>query len=91
MTNIYFISDGESIKIGRSKDIESRRVGLQTANSEKLEVLYIIEGMEESFETHIHGICEKYRISGEWFKKEAIEHLMFNPWFKENMKKPSRK
>ncbi len=89
MTNVYFIKGNNSIKIGRSYDVEKRLAELQIANSEKLEVLYIIEDVEESFETHVHGICNRYNINGEWFKLEVIEHLLNHPWYKENMKKPS--
>jgi hypothetical protein len=86
MTNIYFIQGKDSIKIGRSEDVVKRQKELQVANSERLNILYIIENVEESFETHIHGICENYHISGEWFKNEALNHLLRHPWFKENMK-----
>lgn len=89
MTNIYFIHGNNSIKIGRSEDVIKRQKELQIANSEKLEVLYIIENVEESFETYVHGICSNYRINGEWFKLEVLDHLLNHPWYKENMKKPS--
>ena len=89
MTNIYFIKSKDSIKIGRSDDVLKRQKELQVANSEKLEILYIIENVEETFESHIHGICSNFNVSGEWFKLEVLDHLMKHPWYKENMKKPS--
>ncbi len=89
MTNIYFIQGKDSIKIGRSCDVEKRKLELQTANSERLEILYVIENVIESFEKHTQNLCANFNIKGEWFKPEAIEHLQRNPWYRENMKKPS--
>jgi len=82
---IYFITDGENVKIGRTNDLESRISTLQVGNSRPLRILYIINDVEDSFESHVHGICVSYHISGEWFKLGAIDHLQKNPWFRENM------
>jgi hypothetical protein len=89
MTNIYFIKDDNlNIKIGMSIDIDKRRRELQTGNADKLFLLYYIENVSETFEKHIHDICEAYHINGEWFEMGAINHLLSHPWFLNNMKKP---
>jgi len=86
MTNIYFIRNKDSIKIGRSKDIPQRLQNLQTANSSDLSILYVIENVEPSFEKHVQEICQRYNIKGEWFQLDVLNHLQKIPWFKENMK-----
>jgi len=85
-TNIYFIESGKEIKIGRSIDIERRLDELQTSNSKRLKVLYVIEDVEELFEKHIHSICTAYHVRGEWFEKDVLNHLLKHPFFIENMK-----
>lgn len=91
INNIYFIEDKiGNIKIGVSKNPNKRKEELQIGNSSALKIVYIIENIAFSFEKHIHNICEKYRISGEWFKKEVIDHLLKNPWFEQNIKKIAR-
>lgn len=91
MTDIYFITNGKNIKIGRSKNIEERIVSLQTGNDVELKLLYTIPNMPEYFEKHIHIICDRYNIKGEWFSLDALNHLLNHPWFKDNMKKIDKK
>ena len=85
MVDIYFIQGKDSIKIGRTQNLEQRIQTLQTSNHIKLEVLYIIKNMEPEFEKHVHETCGMFHISGEWFKPECIAHLMKCPWYQENM------
>ena len=83
---VYFISDGERIKIGFTTDIRQRLNSLQTANSNKLKLLYRIDDGGHALEKHIHEMCERYRLEGEWFLLSCLEHLMNHPWYKLNMK-----
>jgi hypothetical protein len=82
---VYFITDGQNVKIGKTNDIDKRIGTLQTGNEKQLQLLYIIEDVPDSFETHVHGVCERYRLSGEWFHFDALAHLQRHPWFQENM------
>ena len=86
-TNVYFIKKGNEVKIGRSVDIERRIEELQVANSVDLHLLYKIEDVEESFELHIHSVCSRYHVRGEWFTEDVLDHLLKHPFYKENMKK----
>ena len=86
-TNVYFIQKDNDIKIGRSVNIERRIEELQIANSVDLRLLYSIENVDESFEEHIHSVCSRYHIRGEWFKEGVLEHLLSHPFYRENMKK----
>ena len=79
------MATGTAIKIGRSNNLDERKQTLQVANEEKLTLLYKIENVQESFEQHIHEVCYRYKIRGEWFELTCINHLLQNPWFKENM------
>ena len=85
-TNIYFIQREDEVKIGRSIDIERRLDELQIANSVELKLIYKIENVNESFEGHIHDVCERYHVRGEWFNMGVIEHLLKHPFFGDNMK-----
>lgn len=86
-TNIYFIQKDSDIKIGRSIDIERRIEELQIANSVNLKLLYYIENVDDSFETHLHEVCSRFNIRGEWFSEGVLGHLLKHPFYKENMKK----
>lgn len=89
LVTIYFISNTENtnIKIGRSNNLKERLGTLQVANSAKLQIDYVVKNMEPSFEGYIHSLLEKYSISGEWFKREALDHLLKHTWFKENIQR----
>jgi hypothetical protein len=71
---IYFISNSHHIKIGVTENITKRLSQLQTGSSEKLEVLFTIEGsyIEESI---LHKHFQSNKIRGEWFNIEATEAL----------------
>lgn len=87
LVDIYFLSDGESIKIGYSKRIDSRQETLQVANSNKLILVGKITRVPKMFEKHIHSICSSYHIQGEWFKKEALyNHLLNHIYYREKIK-----
>jgi hypothetical protein len=86
-TNIYFIFDGKNIKIGKSVDLSQRMSQLQTANSSQLKILFYIPNMDDCFEKHVHHICSRFNIQGEWFNKKVIRFLFNHPWYKENIKK----
>ena len=87
MATIYFVSDGENIKIGRTNNqVDVRKDQLQVGNANTLIVKYSIENMEDTFESYIHGICNKYHIRGEWFKSSVLSFLLKHPWYNERMK-----
>ena len=87
MTNIYLAQHPTSkhIKIGRSNNPEKRLMELQVANSEKLELIYILPNIEESFESFMHDICENYHIKGEWFSEEVLSFLFDMEFYKCNL------
>lgn len=73
---IYFISNGESVKIGFSKDPEKRLKNLQTANPVELKLLYFEKG-NSNIESRLHKLFSKDRIQGEWFNfsDEILEFI----------------
>ena len=86
MTNIYFIENATGdIKIGRSEDVLARIKQLQTGNSSNLKLRFTINNVKETFEDHIHEICNAYHRQGEWFNSKVIDHLQKHPTFKELM------
>lgn len=82
--HLYFISNGnDSIKIGRSKDVDKRVSYLQTSNHAKLEILCVIE-YRGFLEPIIHSCFSEERIRGEWFAdcdriRDFIDYVYFHP------------
>ena len=86
ITNIYFIINEDTVKIGRSGNVKTRIKNLQTSNYNNLKLKYIIENVDSAMEKQIHAICKRYQIKGEWFKSECLMFLLSHPWYKEKMK-----
>ena len=64
---IYFIGDGEHIKIGYTKgDARKRLAQLQTGNSRALRLLATVEGGPDK-EVELHQQFDSCRLTGEWF------------------------
>ena len=76
---VYFISDGEYVKIGIAGDIQSRLAGLQSGNPKPLHLLHSIECVDRiqamALEKILHRYFGVYRMVGEWFSitKENIQ------------------
>lgn len=68
---IYFISDGEYIKIGytNKKDSNNRLKSLQTANARELFSLCEIPGYRK-IEKELHNKFQHFHVRGEWYKKD---------------------
>jgi hypothetical protein len=66
---IYFVSDGEYVKIGLtdSDDVDARIAALQTGNARKIFLLGTIEGGREA-EAVLHSVFSNLRVRGEWFR-----------------------
>lgn len=65
-SRVYFISDGESIKIGVSVNPQERLLALQTGHARQLSILCTIPGGADE-EFHMHAKFRHHRIRGEWF------------------------
>lgn len=82
---LYAISDGVSIKLGMSSNVQNRLKALQTSNSSQLVVLWKYYAADNSkgaiqAERKLHTACKKYKIRGEWFKYECLDVVrQFNP------------
>lgn len=63
---IYFLSDGEHVKIGFSDDVKKTVAHIQTSNPKKLSVELIIDG-DYAFEQKIHNDLKEFSVKGEWF------------------------
>lgn len=79
---IYFVSDGEFIKIGSAASLPNRIKQLQTGNPRKLKAVFVINVEKQSklirLEKELHEKFKEYRVNGEWFKldEEYIEKLL---------------
>lgn len=84
---IYFTLDTDSntIKIGRTQNIDNRIVSLQTSNSSELKYIALLTGVTKEFEQHIHVMCRKYHVRGEWFKRGALDFILEHPWYKDHI------
>lgn len=67
---IYFIYDGDYIKIGYTTNIKQRLKNIATANPRKLELVKIIDG-DNQLEYIIQEYFSNYHLSGEWFRYEG--------------------
>ena len=82
---VYFISDGNYIKIGVATDLLRRLASLQTGNPNKLEVKCIIEfesKREASYqESRIHRYFKSKHHFGEWFDLSDEDILLVQQEF----------
>ena len=67
---IYFIWDGDHVKIGTSVNPIPRLKSLQTGNPRKLEILATMIGGRDT-EKSLHDQFSHLRVSGEWFRPDA--------------------
>jgi DNA-binding XRE family transcriptional regulator len=76
---VYFIRQGEFIKIGFTESPLKRLSQLQTANPTNLEVLLIIDG-ERDLEAKYHELFKDHAHRGEWFFDcpHIQEHISIN-------------
>lgn len=69
-SGVYFLQElpreTGCIKIGWSENVTSRIASLQTGNSKKLHLLFVLEG-NASDERRLHRWFSEYRTIGEWF------------------------
>lgn len=66
---IYFVTDGEYVKIGFSDDndgVSQRVSALQTGNARRLSLIATIPGGIEE-ESILHSVFRDLRVRGEWF------------------------
>ena len=79
MSNVYFISDGTYVKIGKSNNVINRLSILNTGNADTLTLLgYILQESEEAafkLEKELHKVYEKSKVKGEWFNLSEIDTL----------------
>jgi len=64
---VYFISDGELVKIGFSLNVEKRLQQLSFEAGKPLTVLATVEG-GPALERKYHEQFASYRVRGEWFR-----------------------
>lgn len=64
---IYFISDGEFVKVGTSRSLSQRLQTHRTSNAKPIEVLAVSDG-DEKLERRLHKVLpRRLRKGGEWF------------------------
>lgn len=66
-SSVYFIHNGEAIKIGVSTNPQKRLASLQTSYHKPLTMLAVINGGRD-VESKLHTKFDKFRLSGEWFE-----------------------
>lgn len=74
---VYLISDGKYIKIGITKDLQTRLRELQVANPNQLELICAIPLKSEKdardLEERLHHEYDEFYIRGEWF--DILKHI----------------
>lgn len=64
---IYFVTDGEAVKIGFASDLKSRLRILQVSHHIPLFLLGAIAGTRDD-EAVLHARFDHLRLKGEWFR-----------------------
>ncbi len=64
---VYFISDGERVKIGFTANLALRLKQLQTGHWARLKVVATIPGATRATERLLHRALQECRLGGEWF------------------------
>jgi hypothetical protein len=73
---VYFVSDGENVKIGHTYDLPKRLIALQTGSSRPLAVVgSVIRTDPASVESRLHMRFADRRVLGEWFRLTCDECL----------------
>lgn len=75
---IYYITDGEHVKIGCSNNPLKRLKGLQTSNPRELKIIKTVMvayygHLAKASETKLHEYYKKYRVRGEWFTLDVLQ------------------
>lgn len=68
---LYFLSDGEYVKIGFSDNVKGRIPDIQVSNPKDLSVELVIDG-DYALEQKIHNDLRKYHVRGEWFSYSEV-------------------
>lgn len=65
---VYFVSNGEYVKIGHAINIEDRMNNLQCGSPYKLKLMKILKSTDYiNLETQLHNLFSKYKVLGEWY------------------------
>ena len=79
---VYFIQVVENgpIKIGKTRNIASRLISLQSGNHEKIVLLYSLHNTKPKIrliERSLHDRFKRHKIRGEWFRAnpEILDHI----------------
>lgn len=79
---VYFVSDGEYIKIGVASSLSNRLNELQTGNAKRLIPMYAIKANTQrdalKTEKELHNTFKTKNVLGEWFKineEDILEYV----------------
>ena len=74
---VYFITDGEFVKIGVADNVEKRLKELQTGNPKELTVVRSVYCENPYYaEKLFHDLFRYKRVNGEWFKIDNIHKII---------------
>ena len=87
---VYFITDGQFVKIGIASNVKNRLRGIQTGNPRTCSVICAIPVRDENaarmLERALHGTYKPFSVSGEWFDiLNYINVKEFADWFPANV------
>lgn len=79
---VYFVTDGEYVKIGKTdNDVQSRIAALQTGNPKRIFPLIQLPlsyaSASQNLESYFHNMFADKRMCGEWFDILYDSHLYF--------------
>jgi hypothetical protein len=80
----YFILNQKTnmVKIGKSTDVGTRLISLQTASPDELCVILILPNIKDFSEKNLHHQFARYHVRGEWFHYDVEVKNFCEMWFK---------
>ena len=76
-TYVYAVTDGDAVKIGIAKNIDSRIKGMQTGNYRDITLLkgWFVgeERVARLAERNVHESLARLHLNGEWFKRDGFD------------------
>lgn len=74
--HLYFITDGEHVKIGRANNVYQRVINLQSGNPRQIWLTDVFKDKGYK-EQELHRKLERFRKSGEWFwLSDEVERIL---------------
>lgn len=84
--HLYFITDGDHVKIGRANNVHKRVQSLQSGNPKQIWLTDSFDNKGHK-ESELHNKLKRFRVRGEWFWLSDIVKDILQKFKKDNPQK----